>query len=138
MLISKKVEFSASHVCRVETLNDEDNLRIFGPASNPLGHGHNYVLEVAIQGQPDKITGMILDLKRLKEILEERVLDVYDHRHLNREVKPFDRLVPTVENMAIDIWERLENVIAATGATLFSVRLHETNELHVEYRGTSK
>jgi 6-pyruvoyltetrahydropterin/6-carboxytetrahydropterin synthase len=81
---------------------------------------------------------MILDLKRLKEILEERVLDVYDHRHLNREVKPFDRLVPTVENMAIDIWERLENVIAASGATLFSVRLYETNELHVEYRGSSK
>jgi 6-pyruvoyltetrahydropterin/6-carboxytetrahydropterin synthase len=79
---------------------------------------------------------MILDLKRLKEVLEERVLAVYDHRLLNREVAAFESLVPTVENIAIDIWGRLEGHIDASGrARLYSVRVHETNELFVEYRG---
>ena len=107
MIISKKVEFSASHICRSPELSDAENERVYGAAANPLGHGHNYIVEVAIAGEPDPVTGMILDLKRLKEILEARVLDIYDHRLLNREVAPFDRIVPTVENIAIDIWERL-------------------------------
>src|SRR5579871_6623604 len=136
MIISKKVEFSASHICRSAQLSDAENKRVYGAASNPLGHGHNYVIEVAIEGVPDAVTGMILDLKHLKEILEEKVLSVYDHRLLNREVQPFDRIVPTVENIAIDIWGRLEGCIDATGrARLHSVRVHETNELFVEYRG---
>ena len=134
MLISKKIEFAASHICRSPQLSDAENERIYGSAANPLGHGHNYVVEVAIEGQPDPVTGMILDLKRLKDILEERVMEVYDHRLLNREVPPFDRIVPTVENIAIDIWNRLEGHIG-TGARLFSVRVHETSELCVEYRG---
>jgi 6-pyruvoyltetrahydropterin/6-carboxytetrahydropterin synthase len=93
-------------------------------------------VEVAIEGEPEPVTGMILDLKHLKEILEDKVLSVYDHRLLNREVEPFDRMVPTVENIAIDIWNRLEPHIDSTGrAKLFSVRVHETNELFVEYRG---
>lgn len=136
MIISKKVEFSASHVCRSPELSDEENFRVYGAAANPLSHGHNYVVEVAIAGEPDPVTGMILDLKRLKEILEVKVLDVYDHRHLNREVEPFDRIVPTVENIAIDIWNRLVARIDDTErAWLHSVRVHETNELFVEYRG---
>jgi len=136
MIISKKVEFSASHVCRSTELSEEENIRTYGAAANPLGHGHNYVVEVAVTGEPDPVTGMILDLKRLKEILEEKVLSVYDHRLLNLEVEPFDRIVPTVENIAIDIWNRLERQIDPTGRTrLYSVRVHETNELYVEYRG---
>lgn len=136
MIISKKVEFSASHICRSPQLSDEENERVYGAASNPLGHGHNYIVEVAIEGEPEPVTGMILDLKNLKDILEAKVLSVYDHRLLNREVEPFDRIVPTVENMAIDIWKRLEPHIDVTGrARLFSVRVHETNELFVEYRG---
>jgi 6-pyruvoyltetrahydropterin/6-carboxytetrahydropterin synthase len=134
MIISKKVEFSASHICRSPELSGEENERVYGAAANPLGHGHNYVVEVAIQGLPDPVTGMILDLKQLKEILEEKVLDVYDHRLLNREVAPFDRIVPTVENIAIDIWNRVEPHIPGE-ARLYSVRVHETDELFVEYRG---
>jgi len=136
MIVSKKVEFSASHICRSAALSDAENECVYGAAANPLGHGHNYVVEVAIAGEPDPVTGMILDLKRLKEILEERVLDVYDHRLLNREVPPFDRVVPTVENIAIDIWHRLADRIDESGrARLHSVRVHETGELFVEYRG---
>ncbi len=136
MIISKKVEFSASHICRSEMLSDEENERVYGAAANPLSHGHNYVVEVAIEGEPDPVTGMILDLKRLKDVLEERVLSVYDHRLINREVDSFAGAVPTVENIAIDIWARIEKYIDPTGrASLYSVRVHETNELFVEYRG---
>ena len=134
MLISKKVEFSASHICRSAQLSDAENERLYGAAANPLGHGHNYVVEVAIEGDPDPVTGMILDLKHLREILEDKVLNVYDHRLLNREVEPFDRVVPTVENIAIDIWNRVAPSIHG-GAKLHSVRVHETSELCVEYRG---
>jgi 6-pyruvoyltetrahydropterin/6-carboxytetrahydropterin synthase len=134
MVISKKVEFSASHICRSSQLTDAENERVYGPAANPLGHGHNYVVEVAIEGDPDPVTGMILDLKRLKEILDDKVLAVYDHRLLNREVSPFDRIVPTVENIAIDIWNRIVPNINGR-ARLYSVRVHETSDLSVEYRG---
>jgi 6-pyruvoyltetrahydropterin/6-carboxytetrahydropterin synthase len=134
MVISKKVEFSASHICRSSQLTDAENARVYGPAANPLGHGHNYVVEVAIEGDPDPVTGMILDLKRLKEILDDKVLAVYDHRLLNREVSPFDRIVPTVENIAIDIWNRIVPSINGR-ARLHSVRVHETSDLSVEYRG---
>jgi 6-pyruvoyltetrahydropterin/6-carboxytetrahydropterin synthase len=136
MIISKKVEFSASHICRSPQLSDEENQRVYGPAANPQSHGHNYVVEVAIEGTPDPVTGMILDLKHLKDILEEKILSVYDHRLLNAEVDSFASLVPTVENMAIDMWKRIEAHIDATGrARLHSVRVHETNDLFVEYRG---
>jgi 6-pyruvoyltetrahydropterin/6-carboxytetrahydropterin synthase len=137
LLISKKVEFSASHICRSPHLSDAENNRVYGPAANPLGHGHNYIIEVAIEGNPDPVTGMVLDLKRLKEILEDKVLNVYDHRLLNREVEPFDRIVPTVENIAIDIWNRVHPHIEGKegDARLHSVRVHETSELFVEYRG---
>jgi 6-pyruvoyltetrahydropterin/6-carboxytetrahydropterin synthase len=134
MVISKKVEFSAAHICRSAQLTDAENERVYGAAANPLGHGHNYVVEVAIEGDPDPVTGMILDLKRLREILEEKVLSIYDHRLLNREVEPFDRIVPTVENIAIDIWNRVVGSIGGR-ARLYSVKVHETNELCVEYRG---
>lgn len=134
MVISKKVEFSASHICRSAQLTDAENERVYGPAANPLGHGHNYLVEVAIEGEPDPVTGMILDLKKLREILEEKVLSVYDHRLLNREVEPFDRVVPTVENIAIDIWNRVEGSIERP-ARLYSVKVHETDELCAEYGG---
>src|SRR5580658_9310892 len=111
LIISKKIEFSASHICRSPELTDAENERIYGPAANPLSHGHNYVVEVAVEGEPDPVTGMILDLKRLKEVLEERVLAVYDHRLINREVPEFAGRVPTVENIAIDIWNRIHGHI---------------------------
>jgi len=136
LIISKKVEFSASHICRSPQLSEEENRRIYGAAANPQSHGHNYVVEVAIEGEPDPVTGMILDLKRLKDLLEERVLSVYDHRLLNREVAAFENQVPTVENIAVDIWSRIEKDIDATGrARLYSVRVRETDDLAVEYRG---
>ena len=136
MIISKKVEFAASHICRSPRLSDVENERVYGLASNPQGHGHNYVVEVAIKGDPDPVTGMILDLKKLKDVIEERVMSVYDHRLLNREVDSFAETVPTVENIAIDIWKRMEGRVAP--GRLYSVRVHETAELYAEYRGETE
>ena len=135
MLITKRVEFSASHVCRNEQLSDEENTRIFGAAANPHGHGHNYLLDVTLDGQPDAVTGMVMDLKALKEILNREVIDPFDHRFLNHEVPPFDRVIPTAENIAMEIWGRLSKAIAPGPARLHSVRLYETSDLYVEYFG---
>ncbi len=135
MLITKRVEFSASHVCRNKDLSEEENKRIFGLAANPHGHGHNYIVDVTLKGVPDSVTGMVLDLKELKEVLNREVIEPMDHRFLNREVAPFDRVIPTAENVAIEIWRRLAKVLSAKSARLHSVRLYETSDLYVEYFG---
>ncbi|HZT30511.1 MAG TPA: 6-carboxytetrahydropterin synthase [Bryobacteraceae bacterium] len=135
MLITRKVEFSASHVCRNPALSQRANEELFGAAANPHGHGHNYVLEVTVDGEPDAVTGMVLDLKRLKEILNREVVEPYDHRFLNQEVAPFDRVIPTPENIAMDIWRRLEPHLAGRHHRLYSVRLYETPDLYVDYFG---
>ena len=135
MLITRRVEFSASHVCRQPDLSDEENTRIYGEAANPHGHGHNYVVEVSLEGAPDPVTGMVLDLKELKEILNREVVTPYDHRFLNYEVAPFDRVVPTTENIARDIWNRLERHVASGSRKLRGVRVYETPDLFVDYFG---
>ncbi|MDE3166174.1 MAG: 6-carboxytetrahydropterin synthase [Acidobacteriota bacterium] len=135
MVITRKVEFSASHVCRNPQLSDEENRRIFGLAANPHGHGHNYVVEVSLRGDPDPVTGMVLDLKELKEILNREIVEPYDHRFLNYEVPPFDREVPTTENLARDIWRRLESRLNEGNQRLHAVRVYETPDLYVDYFG---
>ena len=135
MLITRKVEFSASHVCRNPALADAENRALFGAAANPHGHGHNYVLEVTVEGTPDPVTGMVLDLKVLKEILDREVVEPYDHRFLNREVPPFDRTIPTTENIAIDIWNRLQPHLNGGSGRLYGVRVYETPDLCVDYFG---
>jgi 6-pyruvoyltetrahydropterin/6-carboxytetrahydropterin synthase len=135
MIITRKIEFSASHVCRNPALSDEENRQLFGLAANPHGHGHNYVLEVSVEGAPDAITGMVLDLKELKDVLNREVVEPYDHRFLNYEVSPFDRVIPTAENIARDIWLRLEPRLRRPGRKLQQVRLYETPDLFVDYWG---
>jgi 6-pyruvoyltetrahydropterin/6-carboxytetrahydropterin synthase len=135
MLITRKIDFSASHVCASPALSDEENRRVFGEAANPYGHGHNYVVEVTVEGEPDPVTGMVLDLKELKAILNREIVAPFDHRFLNKEVQPFDRKVPTVENIAIEIWNRIQPSLAAPPAKLHGVRVYETPELYVDYFG---
>jgi 6-pyruvoyltetrahydropterin/6-carboxytetrahydropterin synthase len=121
-------------VCRKPDRSDAENQSLYGPAANVHGHGHNYVLEVTLDGTPDPITGMVLDLKELKDVLNREVVDPMDHRFLNYEVPPFDRVVPTVENVAIEIWRRLE-VHFRGDVRLANVRLYETEDLFVDYAG---
>ena len=135
MLVTRKADFSASHICRNPALSEEENRAIFGAAANPHGHGHNYVLEVTLEGDPDPTTGMVMDLKELKEILNREVVHAYDHRFLNYEVPPFDRVIPTVENIAVDIWNRLEPHLKGERGRLHAVRLYATPDLWVDYFG---
>jgi 6-pyruvoyltetrahydropterin/6-carboxytetrahydropterin synthase len=135
MLITRKAEFSASHVCRNPEWSEAENRELYGLAANPHGHGHNYIVEVTIEGEPDPVTGMVQDLKSVKDIVNEEVIEPFDHRFLNREVAPFDRVIPTVENIAVEIWRRLQPKLAGATSRLYSIRLHETSDLSVEYRG---
>ena len=135
MFITRKVEFSASHVCRNPELSDEENRKLYGLAANPNGHGHNYVVEVSLRGNPDPVTGMVFDLKELKQILNRYIVEPYDHRFLNYEVSPFDRVVPTTENIARDIWQRLEPRLSNGKVRLHLVRVYETPDLYVDYSG---
>ena len=132
MLVTRRAEFSASHFCRVDGLSDSENFELFGEESNPNGHGHNYILEVTIEGDPDPVTGMVIDLKRVKEIIEQEVVDAMDHRFLNFEVPPFVELVPTTANVAGEIWRRLDPCFQSPDYKLFRVRLFETSDLYLD------
>jgi 6-pyruvoyltetrahydropterin/6-carboxytetrahydropterin synthase len=135
MLLTRRAEFSASHVCANPVLNDAENRQIYGTAANPNGHGHNYVVEVTVEGETNPVTGMVFDLRDLKEIMNREVIEPMDHRFLNREVAPFATVVPTTENLAIEIWRRLKPCIDGPNARLRNVRLYETTDLYVDYGG---
>jgi len=135
MLITRKAEFSASHACYRSDWSAERNREVYGASANPRGHGHNYVLEVTLEGTPDRETGMVLDLKDLKEILNREVVEPFDHRFLNHEVPPFNRVIPTTENIAVEIWRRLEPHFGNGGPRLHRVRLWETEDLFVDFHG---
>ena len=135
MLLTRKAEFSASHACINPSWSEAENRKVYGANANPNGHGHNYVLEVTVAGSPDPVTGMVLDLKALKETLHREVVEIYDHRFLNREVAPFDHVIPTPENIAIDIWNRLQPHLSGPRARLHGVRVYETPDLYVDYFG---
>ena len=132
MVITRKAEFSASHVCRLDSLSDQENRELFGEEAHPNGHGHNYILEVSVEGEIDPVTGMVMNLSDLKEILDQEIVQPMDHRFLNKEVAPFDRVIPTTANVAREIWQRLERRFAGSTAELVRVRLHETPELYVD------
>ena len=132
MFVTRKAEFSASHVCRMAGLSEAENYQLYGDGANPNGHGHNYILEVTVAGHPDPVTGMVIDLKRLKDILEEEVVTPMDHRFLNFEVEPFRHVIPTTENVAREIWRRLDARLETSGSRLAKVRLFETADLYVD------
>ena len=132
MLITRKAEFSASHVCANPAWSAEENRQVYGADANPNGHGHNYVVEVTVEGEPDPVTGMVFDLRELKQIINQEVVEPMDHRFLNREVPPFDRVVPTTENIALEIRTRLERRIPGKAVRLRKVRLYETADLYVD------
>jgi len=131
--LTRKCEFSASHYYHNPQWSDEENRRVFGKCANLNGHGHNYTLEVTVKGEIDPVTGFVVDLKELKDILNREVVDAMDHRHLNKEVPEFASTIPTSENIAIAIWQRLEQRLKV--ARLHRVRLYELPDLFVDYYG---
>ena len=133
ILLTRKAEFSSAHFYWNDTLSPEENQRIFGKCANRNGHGHNYTLEVTVAGEIDPVTGFVVDLKQLKDILEREVVSVYDHRHLNFEVPEFRTAIPTTENIAIAIWRRLAGKIP--NAQLHRVRVFESPDLFADFYG---
>ncbi len=133
ILLTRKADFSSAHFYWNDALSDEENHRIFGKCANRNGHGHNYTLEVTVGGEIDPVTGFVVDLKKMKDILESEVVSVYDHRHLNLEVPDFAQVIPTTENMAVAIWRRLDGKIP--NAKLHRVRVYETPDLFADFYG---
>jgi 6-pyruvoyltetrahydropterin/6-carboxytetrahydropterin synthase len=134
--LTRRATFSASHYYWNDAWSAEKNAQVFGRCANRNGHGHNYILEVTVAGTPDPVTGFVVDLKWLKDVIERDVLAAYDHRHLNLEVPEFKSAIPTTENIAIAAWRRLEPSLAELKSTrLRRVRVYETPEIFAEYRG---
>jgi 6-pyruvoyltetrahydropterin/6-carboxytetrahydropterin synthase len=131
--LTRKAEFSASHYYHNPEFTAEENRRLFGKCNNPNGHGHNYTLEVTVKGEVDPRSGFVVDLKQLKEIMHREVLDAMDHRFLNKEVPEFLHRIPTTENIAIAVWQRLSNKLER--AKLHRVRVYETPDLFVDFYG---
>ena len=133
IFLTRKADFSASHYYWNDSWTAEQNERIFGKCANRNGHGHNYTLEVTVRGDVDGESGFVVDLKKLKEVIDREVVQVYDHRHLNLEVPEFKAAIPTTENLAIAIWNRLDGKIE--GAKLHRVRVFEMPDLFADYMG---
>ncbi|MFI5088269.1 MAG: 6-carboxytetrahydropterin synthase [Terriglobales bacterium] len=131
--LTRKCEFSAAHYYHNPEFSPEENQRIFGKCNNPNGHGHNYTLEVTVKGEVNPRSGFVVDLKDLKDALEREVLSALDHRFLNKEVPEFRDRIPTTENLAIAIWDRLHSKLNV--AQLHRVRVFETPDLFVDFFG---
>ena len=133
VLLTRKAEFSSAHYYFNEAWSAQENERVFGKCSNRNGHGHNYTLEVTVAGEIDPVSGFVVDLKVLKDVIDREVIQAYDHRHLNLEVPEFQSVQPTTENIAIAIWKRLQSKI--TGARLHRIRVYEMPDLFADYCG---
>ncbi len=133
VLLTRKAEFSAAHYYWNDAWSQQENEKVFGKCANRNGHGHNYTLEVTVAGEIDPVSGFVVDLKALKDVMESEVIQVYDHRHLNLEVPEFHSVIPTTENIAIASWKRLYKKIV--GARLQRVRVDEMPDLCADYCG---
>jgi 6-pyruvoyltetrahydropterin/6-carboxytetrahydropterin synthase len=112
LLLTRTIHFNAAHRLFNPARSEEWNVATFGPGANAAGYGHNYSLEIAVAGNPDPASGMIVNLTDLDRILKEEVDRPLDHRHLNAEIPEFQTTVPTAENLAVWIWRRVEARLA--------------------------
>ena len=135
VLLTRKIEFSASHRYHNPNLSAEENRRIFGKCNNPYGHGHNYVVEVTLSGPIHSATGMIANLADLDAFVERQVLEQFDHNSLNEDVPAFRERVPTTENLCIEIFRRLKSF---PKANLERIRVEETGNNSFEYAGENQ
>lgn len=123
IVLTRTYEFAAAHRLHVPTLSEQENRDLFGKCNNPMGHGHNYLLEVSVEGKPDPESGMAVDLAELDRIVNAEIVDRYDHKSLNDDVPEFAGRNPSSEVVTQEIFRRLD---AALPWTLVRVRLHET------------
>jgi 6-pyruvoyltetrahydropterin/6-carboxytetrahydropterin synthase len=133
--ITRKFHFSASHRMFKPGLSDEENFSLYGKCSNPSGHGHNYILEVTVAGEPEPGIGYVMDLKKLKAIVDDELIEKVDHKNLNVDVDFLKNIIPTSENIVMKFWEQLESKINNKNRKLYSLKLFETENNVAEYRG---
>jgi 6-pyruvoyltetrahydropterin/6-carboxytetrahydropterin synthase len=131
--VTRRVEFNAAHRLHSRVLSDEENMRIFGKCNNPKGHGHNYELEVTVRGAIDEKTGMVIGLGDLDGVIQQEIVERYDHKNLNLDLEEFRTVNPTSEEFARVIWRRLAPRF--TTPALYKIRLVETSNNAFEYYG---
>lgn len=131
--VTRRVHFNAAHRLHNPQRSDDWNARTFGPCNNPNFHGHNYELDVTVEGEIDPETGYVLDIGVLKAIVEERLLRHLDHRNLNLDVPWFADRLPSAENIAVVCWNELASALPA--GRLVRIRLWETPRNYVDYTG---
>ncbi len=134
--ISRRETFNAAHRLFREEWNDEQNMEVFGKCSHPNYHGHNYVLEVLVSGEIDPKTGFVMDLKDLKNIIQDNVIERFDHRNLNLDCPEFQGVIPTTENIAVVIWNIIRNHLPEN--LQIEVRVSETEKNKVYYFGPQR
>ena len=130
--LGRRYHFSASHRLHSAKLSEDENSRIYGKCNNPYGHGHNYTIEVRLSGAIDPETGMIANLADLDAFVNNQVIEPFDHRSLQDELPAFREVVPTTENLCIEIFRRLK---AFPKAKLEAIRVEETSKNSFEYTG---
>ena len=133
MIVTARLTFSAAHRLNNPKFDADWNRSTYDKCDNAGGHGHNYALEVSVQGRIDPDTGMVIDLKKLKDIMRSRVVDRVDHRNLNSDVDFLRGVIPTAENLARSFWRELAPAIRE--GSLCEIVLHETERNSVRYRG---
>ncbi len=134
VIVTRRMHFSAAHRVHNPALSDEENRRTFGKCNNPNWHGHNYILDVSVRGPVDARTGYVIDLSRVKQIVEEQVIGKVDHRNLNLEVDFLRETIPTTENVVVAFWRVLQPALRP--AQLTRLVLWETVNNYVEYDGS--
>jgi len=132
--VTRRLRFNAAHRVYNPSLSDAENEATFGKCNNPNWHGHNYVLDVSVEGSIDERTGYVMDLSKLKELVNREVLSAVDHRNFNLDVHFMRGQIPTSENIIVAFWKILQPAIAP--ARLVRLVLWETENNYVEYSGS--
>jgi 6-pyruvoyltetrahydropterin/6-carboxytetrahydropterin synthase len=133
MIVTARLSFSAAHRLHNPDRDDAWNRQVYDKCDNAAGHGHNYFIEVSVRGEIDPETGMVIDLKQLKDIVRKRVVDRVDHTNLNEDVAFLRGIIPTAENLAVAFWKELAPAIER--GSLYQIVLEETEKNSVTYRG---
>ena len=133
--ITRRETFNAAHKLRREDWSDKKNELVFGKCANKNWHGHNFELFVTVKGVPSVDTGFVINLKELGEIIKKSVIEKIDHKNINLDVEFMKGKMSSTENLAIGIWEEIENEIVKMGGELVKIKLFETENNFVEYFG---
>lgn len=133
--LTRRETFNAAHRLYKTSLSDEANFAIYGKCSNPNWHGHNYTLYVTIKGEVNPEIGYVVNLKDLSRVVKEEIIEKLDHKNINLEVDFMKGIIPSTENLAIAIWQRLAEPVRLLGIELHCIKIEETENNSAEFYG---